>query len=678
MWLFLLCVIIAAVFSFVLYRKSKQDSPLTLMQIRVLSGLRFLSVFLLAALFMQLAVQHMKHKTQKPVLIVGIDNSESLHNFQDEIRNAVNQLTANLNEFEPEVLLFDSETRKSNQADFQGKRSDYSNLLASINQNYISSNVGALVLLGDGIFNAGTDPAFVAESVNYPIFSVGLGDTTVHTDAAIRNVATNQTAFLDQNFPVQLDLSFTKAVGKIVNLTILESDKVRYSRAIRIPSDHYFFTENLNLKPTDEGIVNYTVRLEPISGEQNLANNSYDFSVNVIAEKQRILFLARGPHPDLSAISQALEGINKYETKLITSFSNELDFSAYDLVIVHQLPHVDPQTTDLVDKLLQSRRPVLFVVGKETSISGFNGLKTGFQFQPVKGFEQVSAFIQESFSLFRFDATEMKRFQDLPPLLAPFGDIDLDSSLELFANQVIQSVETKRPLIAFGRIDGQKRGFIAGEGLWRWRIHNYLNDRSHAAFDDLIQKFVNYLILKPNEDNFNIYWKTNYAEDEPVIIQAELFNESFELDNSPEVDIEFIHENGQTYQAVFDKTNDKYQLNMGRLPDGNYAFIAHSKLAESEFSESGNFSVSKIQIEGIETEANFQLLSQMARKTGGEFFLAEAVDELIQQLKQHPNLQAKQTEQQIYRELLTMKWFFFILLFLLALEWFLRKFWGIY
>ncbi|WP_157624420.1 hypothetical protein, partial [Sunxiuqinia dokdonensis] len=206
LWLFLLCVIIAAVFSFVLYRKSKQDSPLTLMQIRVLSGLRFLSVFLLAALFMQLAVQHLKHKTRKPVLIVGIDNSESLHNFQDEIRNAVKQLTANLNEFEPEVLLFDSETRKSNQADFQGKRSDYSNLLASINQNYISSNVGALVLLGDGIFNAGTDPAFVAESVNYPIFSVGLGDTTVHTDAAIRNVATNQTAFLDQNFPVKYDV----------------------------------------------------------------------------------------------------------------------------------------------------------------------------------------------------------------------------------------------------------------------------------------------------------------------------------------------------------------------------------------------------------------------------------------------------------------------------------------
>ena len=627
---------------------------------------------------MQLAIQHVKHGEHRPALIIGIDNSESLNEFQEEVLTAVKQLKESMSDLEPEILLFDSETRKSGQADFKGKRSDYSNLLAEVNQNYISSNIGALILLGDGIFNAGTDPAFVAESVTYPIFSVGIGDTTIYMDAAIRNVSTNLTAYLEQNFPVELDMSFTKAAGKIVNLTILESDKVRYSKAIRIPSDHYFFSENLSLKPSNEGIANYTVRLEPISGEQNLANNSFDFSVNVVSDKQQILFLAHGPHPDLSAIGQALEGKSRYETELITSFGDNLDFSKYDLVITHQLPDGNPQATGLMEKLLESRRPVLFIVGKETDLSRFNSLKAGAQFQPAKGFEQVTARVREQFSLFRFDAAQMKNFQNISPLLAPFCDIDLNPELELFASQVIQTVETDRPLIALGRIDGQKRGFIAGEGLWRWRIQNYLNDRSHAGFDELVQKLINYLILRPNEDNFNLFWKTNYAEDEPILIQAELFNESFELDNSPDIDIEFVQDNGQTYQAAFDRTNDKYQLNMGRFSPGNYEFTAHSLLGETTYTESGSFTVSKIQIEGIETAANFQILSQMSSKTGGEFFLSGELDKLIDQLTQHNNLQSQQTEQQVYQEVLSLKWIFFILLFLLALEWFLRKFWGIY
>jgi flagellar biogenesis protein FliO len=51
---------------------------------------------------------------------------------------------------------------------------------------------------------------------------------------------------------------------------------------------------------------------------------------------------------------------------------------------------------------------------------------------------------------------------------------------------------------------------------------------------------------------------------------------------------------------------------------------------------------------------------------------------LIHLVEQNANLQLRQIEQQVYQEFLSMKWLFYIILFLLALEWFLRKFWGIY
>nr|MBD3621173.1 hypothetical protein [Sunxiuqinia sp.] len=159
-WLFLLSVIIATVSSFVLYRKTKQDSPLTSAQVKALSVLRFLSVFLITALFLQLAVQHIKHDRQKPELLIGIDNSESLNRYQAELLAVIDRLKNELKDYEPEILLFDSETNSSSQPDFEGKRSDYSNLLAAVNQNYIPSNIRPLLLIGDGLCNTGTDQPF--------------------------------------------------------------------------------------------------------------------------------------------------------------------------------------------------------------------------------------------------------------------------------------------------------------------------------------------------------------------------------------------------------------------------------------------------------------------------------------------------------------------------------------
>ena len=118
--LFLLCVLIAGTFSFLLYRKSKKDSPLTSIQINLLSVLRFLTVFFISLLFLQLAIQRMKHSKQKQELIIGIDNSESLQAFGNQVKSLKDKLTNELQSFDPQFLLFDSKTHKSDSLNFAG------------------------------------------------------------------------------------------------------------------------------------------------------------------------------------------------------------------------------------------------------------------------------------------------------------------------------------------------------------------------------------------------------------------------------------------------------------------------------------------------------------------------------------------------------------------------------
>lgn len=674
----LLSLFLAAVISFVLYRKSKKNTPLSTNQIYFLSTLRFITVFLITFLFLDIAIQRITHLKVRPYLVIGIDNSESLSPHKRKMLQLVDRLRDELSQYNPSVLVFDSETTTSDSINLKGKRSNYSSLLQTIDKSYIPSTLGGVIIVGDGIFNTGIDPAFAASETSYAIYTIGVGDTTIHTDAAIESVNVNTAAYLNENFPVEIDLGFTKASGQVTNLAISQTDKVLYTRAIRIQSDDFFQTENLTLKPAKEGINTYVARIETLNGETNLANNRYEFSVNVISEKQKILVLAHGPHPDLGAINEALKGINKYEIEILSSLPDNLDFTQYSLVIVHQLPDASSQSSKVILNLRDSRRPVLFIIGSKTSLPQFNNLQAGLQIQANKSFEQVIPHINENFSLFRFSPAQMNELQSFPPLLTPFGDSSFEPELELFATQKIQAITTEQPLIAFGKLNGQKKGFILGEGLWRWRIHDYLNNQSHSVFDEFIRKSINYLVLKANEDNFNLFFKTKYAEDEDVIIQAELFNESFEPINSPDVEIRLTHESGQSYDAVFDRVNSQYQLNVGRLASGQYTFYAQTRLGEKDYAEKGSFSVNKIQIETVETEANFQVLTQMANKTGGKFYLPEQLDELINDLKSSRKLETIELKQEIYKQLLSMKWVFFVILFLLALEWFLRKYWGIY
>ena len=92
-------------------------------------------------------------------------------------------------------------------------------------------------------------------------------------------------------------------------------------------------------------------------------------------------------------------------------------------------------------------------------------------------------------------------------------------------------------MMAFGADKGRKVGFVVGEGLWRWRLYDFQLNGNHEAFDELIQKIIQYLALKENEDNFNVYHPALFQETDNIEFTAELYNDSYQLVNSPDVSI---------------------------------------------------------------------------------------------------------------------------------------------
>jgi hypothetical protein len=265
-----------------------------------------------------------------------------------------------------------------------------------------------------------------------------------------------------------------------------------------------------------------------------------------------------------------------------------------------------------------------------------------------------------------------------PPLQVPFAETELDPAYSVLFYQNLKNIPTQRPLLALGAINGRKTGVLFGEGIWRWRLYNYSFNESHRQFNGLIVSLAQYLSLRQNDDNFIIDFQPVYYDTDPVILHAEVYNESFEMIHEPEINIRITHENGNVFPFVFDPQENYYRLDAGKLPVGRYHFNATVPIGKNEYTESGSFEILPLQIENMNTKANFNLLFQLSNHTGGDFFYENEISQVTEKILKNDLVKPTTYFQASLTELLNLKWLFLVLLGLAGVEWFLRKFWGIY
>ena len=232
--------------------------------------------------------------------------------------------------------------------------------------------------------------------------------------------------------------------------------------------------------------------------------------------------------------------------------------------------------------------------------------------------------------------------------------------------------------MAFGSEKGRKVGFIAGEGIWRWRLYNYQVSGNHDAFNELVHKIVQYLSLRENEDNFNVNYPALFLENDQIEMTAELYNDSYELINTPDVNIRIINDSLKEFNYTFDRQGDHYRLNIGSQAPGDYSFEAKTQLGNQLFTEKGNFSIVKNEIELLDNQADFQLLYQMADQTGGQFASIDNYGTLLDAIEINKEITVQHHQQTLVTEWINVKLLFFILIVALTIEWFFRKYWGIY
>lgn len=671
--------------SLLLYFRNKANSELTKSQRLILMSLRFLSFFLIAFLLLSPFIRNLKKITQNPVIIAAWDNSSSMILGGDSTNaaKAVDAIHDEINDqlstdFEVINYTFGNDLNPD-ELTFNEKRSDYSQMLTSVVNNHFNQNIGALIVAGDGIYNRGKNPVNLLDEVGFPVYTIGFGDTTIVEDARIQDVRTNRTAFSGNKFPVEVDVQFSRIRNKALKLSVFHNKRELESVMITPPNNNYFITKEFILEADEPGLQHYTARIETTDNERNTDNNTSEFVINILENKQKVLIISDGSHPDIGAIKNTLDEQKSYDVSVFTEEPYPNDLKEFNLLLLNQLPTSGKSMGEIVEKARAARLPVLFILGSKTFIPQFNTLTQGARIDLLAGSgEEAQAVLNPAFATFKLSEDFKTLLPMFPPLMVNFADYTLDDGFTTLFYQKLKNIETGKPLMATGKVEGRKIGFIFGEGIWRWRLFDYYQTQSHQHFNELINQMIQYLALRENEDNFIIDHQPVYAETDDVIFTAEVYNDAYEKVNSGEVNIVLRNSNNEEFSFTFDIQGENYYLNTGHLPVGDYTFEAEVMLGEEQFTETGYFTVVAVNLENVVTRANHNTLYQLASLSGGGFYLPNNTGQLINELKSSNKLKVVSHYQEMVNELLNLKWLFLVLLVLLSVEWFLRKYWGVY
>jgi len=687
-WFFiLLAILIAAVgIVFILYFKNKDNRELTKTQVRILMVLRFISFFLIAFLLLSPFIKNLKRIVQNPIVIAAWDNSGSVVTDADSATAAqsVNEIKELVeselgDQYTVVNYTFGKDTKLDGDLNFSEKKSDYSQLLTTISNNHFNENIGAVLIAGDGIYNQGMNPVNMTDEITYPVYTIGMGDTTVVADARIQDVKVNRTSFSGNRFPVEIDTRFSKLAGQPLKLSVFQDNEKLAETVITPPNNDYFFSHQFILDSGDPGLKHFTATIETTENERNTENNSAGFVVNVLENKQKILILSDGPHPDNGAIKSTLEQQQSYEVSLFSEEPYPANLSDFNLVVLNQLPSSGISMADIISESRNSRVPLLFIVGNKTFLPQLNTLATGVEINPMAGSpEEAQAIVNPAYGTFTISENFREVVLRFPPLLVPFANYSLEPGFTPLLYQKVKNIETSKPLIATGTLNGRKTGYIFGEGIWRWRLYNYYFNQTHDEFNELVNQLVQYLALRENEDNFMIDFQPVYAEIDDIVLKAEVYNDAFERITTEEVNIDIVNDAGEEFHFTFDVQGNSYTLNAGKLPVGNYNFTSEVTIGDETYTETGSFAVTAVNLENVVTRANHRVLYQLASQSGGNFFLPGQASQLVDEIENSNQFKPVNYFQEMVNELLNLRWLFFVFLLLLSVEWFLRKYWGIY
>ena len=637
-----------------------------------LAFLRFLSLFGILLLLINPILTRKTLEVVKTPLPIVIDNSSSISFLKANERTLelYKKMQSNSDlqqKFDVQSYQFSDDFGPTKTFDFKGTQSNIDIVAKNLKSIYKNATYPT-VLITDGNQTSGNDYVYSFDAANkvYPII---VGDTTTFLDFKINQLNVNKYAFHKNKFPVEAFLQYSGTKSITADFIISQGNSVLSKQSIAFSPAKKTATVSVLLPADKTGLQVFKATISSKEKEKNSYNNTKNFAVEVIDQKTNIAIISTINHPDLGALKRAIESNAQRKVTIIKP--NEIkSLQDFNVLILYQ-PTTEFKT--IFESNKEARINTFIITGNNTDYNFLNQQQDNLSFKMSGQIEDYLSVFNEQFNLFAVDNIG---FESLPPLQNAFGTVTTKGAVSVLISSKIRTINTSSPLLAFAENQGKRAAYLLGENSWKWRLQTHVNNQSFEKYDIFIDKIIQFLASNTSRKSLVVEDESFYNSGEPIEINAQFFNKNYEFDEKARLTIAVTNtKTKQTKNYDLLKGNNSYKVNLDGLKAGSYLFTV--KELNSKTTYSSSFEILDFDIEKQFVNPDVEKLTQLATQTQGKAFFPDQVDVLIKTLLENDEYKAIEKNIVTKTPLIDWIWLLVLISFLLATEWFVRKYNGL-
>jgi len=645
-----------------------------------------------------------------PTVAVLIDDSQSMQNIASKnsfskLKKKIISEIAESSKINPVFFKFSDELKNVSANEIEkltakGLITDIIGNLEKINKEFLGKELDAVILFSDGNQNVEKVPGEVIKEfleLDIPIITVVPQTALSQKNISIGKIDVPDVVFRNVGLVLSAKINTYGFVGKKISIFLKSEETVLQSKSIDIVVNGAVEVP-FDLKPEKAGVLTYSIEVPTYSEEQNISDNRKKFILNVEPEKIRVLYLCGQPSFNYSFLRNTLKNDTNIELVsfiILRNPENIVPVSDTELSLI-PFPVEDIFSKEIfnfdlliLDNFNYSRFPINYqhlaniknfiaVNGKSLFIISGEIPLTVYQNTPVAELLPVNPspeIISEKFHLavlypehgimkLTDDESSNNYIWKGMPFLS---GINVSSAGEKSV-VLAKSEKSNYPVITIAEKGKGRVMCVTTSSLWRLA----LGSENPYNYVKLVGQSVKWLTNAASIKQVVIFAKKSYNINDTAALKIRVKDEYFKPVSNASVHLEITSPDGLKERIeVFPETESgEYGANAELNVSGEYKIYV-SAYDKKRFlgSDKNSFMVFNVSRESEDTAINDQFMKEIAGKTAGKFFTVDNFS--IENSDIKPKIRKSDVLYEV--NIWNKTPIYLILIFLLAIEWFLRR-----
>jgi hypothetical protein len=700
-WLLLLLLLTGAVVAYGYYYRTLP--PLSTIRRYIAVALRFLVLALVLILFAEPVLQLRRQQVEKPVVAVLLDNSASMkikdnsHVRGDSVKYLLREIRRTI---QPDSLTlqffkFDLQTSRlgEDSLDFSVDGTDLNQSLNTVLDSLSGKNLQGVVLVSDGVYNRGANPELTAQKYPYPIYTVTVGDPKPPKDIAIRRLLVNRITYVGKTFPVTIVIRSEGYENQQAVLTLRNKGQAIARKNIVLGKTGFEQKETLEIAFNEPGEMRLTAEISPIADESNIENNRQTATVQVLKSKLKVLVLSGLPNFDRMALSVAAGSLDEIDMTFLTEVApgkyaentfERVKPDSFDVVVFHAFPTTKTSSVHLktiLQAVRNNKLPVLWILSRTANYQSLREFVSWLPFSVPGGLEELknievrltgSGRLHPALKLNDNEKLNDRLWQSLPPVLVfspqkPKDNAQILIEANLNENNVL-------PVLYTYREGGHKQMVLNMADFRNWHYMLQEDPLREQFFVRLTERVVRWLANREDLQQIQIQpQRRAFNLGEPIVFSGQVFDAFYQPISDAQVTVSISNDSLQVSDEIQSNGSGFYEQQFSGLPQGVYQYsVTAERNGKKIGRRNGSFEIRPYYLEFQQVTADTALLRKIADGSGGKNFTVKQFLTSFNQEQFNRRVIINHSEYYLWQY-----WYWLAaIIFLLAVEWFLRKRWG--